>query len=108
VEFGTTLPRGTVLRGGDCLVVDQDRLIVTVVTLDEPVFVITPVSAAEWGLFGYHIGNSHQPLMFTDREIVCPDVPGMEQVLGYHRIPYTREMRAFAPVTQAPTHQHQW
>lgn len=108
VEFGTTLPRGTVLRDGDCLVVDQDRLIVTVITLDEPVFVITPASPAEWGRFAYHIGNSHQPLMITDREIVCPEVPGMEQVLGYHRIPYIRGMRAFTPLTQVPAHQHQW
>ena len=36
--------------------------------------------------------------------IVCPDVPGMEQVLTYHVIPFTREQRAFTPVSQAPGH----
>ena len=107
IEFGTTLPRGTVLRDGDCLVVDEDRLIVMVIAVEEPVFVIAPVSPAEWGLFAYQIGNSHQPLMLTDREIVCPEVPGMEQVLGYHRIPFTRATRPFTPVTQVPAHQHQ-
>jgi urease accessory protein len=107
VEFGTALPRGTVLRDGDLLVVEEDRLIVMVIALDEPVFVIEPVSPADWGLFAYQIGNSHQPLMLTDREIVCPDVPGMEQVLGYHRIPFTRATRRFTPVTQVATHQHQ-
>src|SRR5438093_8530688 len=75
VEFGTSLPRGTVLRGGDCLVLDAERLVVSVVERDEPVFVIEPRSPSEWGLYAYHIGNRHQPLMITDRARVCPDVP---------------------------------
>lgn len=106
IEFGTTLPRGTVLRGGDCLVVDESRLIVVVLTLDEPVFVVRPASPAEWGLFGYQIGNSHQPLMLTSTEIVCPDLPGMEQVLTYHGIPYVRDSRPFTPVSQVADHEH--
>ena len=106
IEFGTALPRGTVLRDGDCLVLDQDRLVVVVVALDEPVFVIAPATPVEWGLFAYHIGNSHQPLMLTDEAIVCPDVPGVEQVLTYHGIPYVRGRRHFTPVTHVSNHQH--
>jgi urease accessory protein UreE len=106
VEFGTALPRGTVLRDADCFVLEQDRLLVTVVALEEPVFVIAPASPAEWGLFAYQIGNSHQPLMLTSREIVCPDLPGMEQVLTYHGIPYVRDLRAFTPVSHVPGHGH--
>lgn len=105
-EFGTTLPRGTVLRHGDCLVLDQDRLLVVVLARDEPVFVIEPATPAEWGLFAYQIGNSHQPLMLTAGEIVCPDLPGMEQVLTYHAIPFTRGWRAFTPVMQTSGHEH--
>ena len=55
----------------------------------KPVFVIEPRTPAEWALFAYHIGNSHQPMMVTDEAIVCADLPGMEQVLEYHRIPFT-------------------
>jgi urease accessory protein UreE len=106
VEFGTTLPRGTVLRDGDCLVLEQDRLVVAVVALEEPVFLIEPTGPAEWGLFAYQIGNSHQPMMLTSREIVCPAVPGIEQVLTYHAIPYVHGVRAFTPVSQASDHQH--
>jgi urease accessory protein UreE len=106
VEFGTALPRGTVLRHADCFVLDQDRVVVTVVALEEAVFVIEPATPAEWGLFAYQIGNSHQPLMFTSREIVCPDLPGMEQVLTYHGIPYVRDVRAFTPVSGVPDHGH--
>ena len=106
VEFGTALPRGTVLRDADCFLLDQDRLLVTVVALEEPVFVIEPATPADWALFAYQIGNSHQPLMLTSREIVCPDLPGMEQVLTYHAIPFVRDLRAFTPVSQVPDHEH--
>src|SRR5688572_23662274 len=75
VEFGVSLPRGTVLREGDCFVLDDERLVVTVLERAEPVFVVEPRSAPEWALFAYHIGNRHQPVMITDRALVCPDVP---------------------------------
>lgn len=106
VQFGTALPRGTVLRGGDCLILDELRLVVIVTELVEPVFVVRPRTPQEWALFAYHIGNSHQPVMLSNAGIVCPDVPGMEQVLAYHAIPFTRARRAFTPVGQAATHQH--
>ena len=106
VEFGTSLPRGTVLRAGDCLVLDADRLVVSVVERDEPVFVIEPRSPSEWGLFAYHIGNRHQPLMITDRALVCPDVPGVEQLLQQHHMPYVRATRPFTPAATVAGHQH--
>ena len=40
VEFGTSLPRGTVLRGGDRLIVEAVRVVVEVVEQLEAVFVI--------------------------------------------------------------------
>ena len=63
------------------------RVVVAVVERPEPVFVIEPGSAREWGLYAYHIGNRHQPVMLTDRSIVCPDVPGVEQLLNQQHIP---------------------
>ena len=45
VEFGTALPRGTVLHAGDCLVLDEARLVVSIVERPEPVFVVEPRSA---------------------------------------------------------------
>src|SRR5215472_16082193 len=65
VEFGTSLPRGTVLGDGDCFVLDAERLVVSVVARAEPVFVIEPRDPREWALFAYHIGNRHQPLMIA-------------------------------------------
>jgi urease accessory protein UreE len=106
-EFATTLPRGTVLRENDCFVFDVPPVVVFVVERAEPVLVICPASPRDWGVFGYHIGNSHQPVMLAENEIVCADVPGMEQVLAYHGIPFTRDIRPFTPIGQIPDHQHQ-
>ena len=106
VEFATALPRGTVLRRGDCFAIDAVSLVVAVVERLEPVFVLRPRTPRDWALFGYQIGNSHQPLMLDEDAMVCADLPGMEQVLTYHGIPFTRERRAFTPVGQLATHQH--
>lgn len=102
--FAVALPRGTQLRDGDCFVLHEPPRVIVVREQREPVFVVRPRSAGEWALWAYHIGNSHQPIMIAPEAIVCPDLPGMEQVLAYHAIPFTREIRAFTPVSAAPGH----
>src|SRR3954462_4897056 len=106
VEFGTSLLRGTVLRAGDLLVLDAERLIVAIVERPERVFVVEPATPHDWGLFAYHIGNRRQPVMVTAGALVCPDVPGVEQLLQQHRMPYTRAMMAFTPAATVAGHQH--
>ena len=106
VEFGTSLPRGTVLRAGDCFILDDERVVVTIVERPEAVFVIEPRTAPEWALFAYHIGNRHQPVMITDRSLVCPDVSGVEQLLQQHHMPYTRAILAFTPAAAGAGHHH--
>ena len=106
VDFGTSLPRGSVLRAGDLLVLDEEHLIVAVVERHEAVFVIEPGAASEWALFAYHIGNRHQPLMITDRGLVCPDVPGVEALLQQHHMPYVRATLPFTPAATVAGHQH--
>jgi urease accessory protein len=106
VEFALALPRGSVLRAGDCFVLDEARTVVTVVERPEPVFVIEPRSAQEWALYAYHIGNRHQPVMITNHALVCPDVPGVEQLLHQQRIPHGRQMLPFTPATATGGHSH--
>ena len=48
----------------------------------------------------------HQPVMITDRALVCPDVPGVEQLLQQHHMPYTRAMRPFTPAATVAGHAH--
>jgi urease accessory protein len=106
VAFALSLPRGTILHGGDCLVVDEAKTVVVVIERPEPVFLIEPHTPQEWGLFAYHIGNRHQPLMITKTGIVCPDVAGVEQLLEQHRIPFARTRLAFTPATSVASHDH--
>jgi urease accessory protein len=106
VEFALALPRGSVLRAGDCFVLDEERTVVTVVERPEPVFVIEPRSAQEWALYAYHIGNRHQPIMITDRALVCPDVPGVAQLLEQQHIPHAQAMLPFTPATAVAAHSH--
>jgi len=104
VAFGLSLPRGTILRGGDCLVVDPVKTVVVVVERPEMVLLIEPRTSQEWGLFAYHIGNRHQPLMITETGIVCPDVAGMEELLEQQRIPFVRTALAFTPAVTGAGH----
>ena len=106
IEFGTSIPRGTVLRGGHFFLLDDPPLVAVIVERPEPVFVIEPRSAQEWGLFAYHIGNRHQPVMITSTTLVCPDVPGVEQLLQQHQMPYARATMAFTPIATTIGHQH--
>src|SRR5262245_14111026 len=106
VAFGLSLPRGTILRGGDCLVVDEAKTVVVVVERPEAVFLIEPRTPQEWGLFAYHIGNRHQPLMITEAGIVCPDAAGVEQLLEQQRIPFVRPPLAFTPALSGAGHRH--
>jgi len=106
IVFGLSLPRGTMLRGGDSLVLHEAKTVVIVVERPEPVFLIEPRTPQEWGLFGYHIGNRHLPLMITQSGIVCPDVAGVEPLLHQQRIPYTRTTLPFTPATAVAGHQH--
>jgi urease accessory protein len=106
VEFGTSLPRGTQLRGGDCLVIEALRVIITVLERPEHVFVLRPLAPQEWALLAYHIGNRHLPLMVADDGLVCPDVPGVELLLQQYGIAFVRETRPFTPATAPIDHQH--
>jgi urease accessory protein len=106
LAFATTLARGTVLRAGDWLVVDDHQVAIEVIELAEPVLVVEPATPQAWGLFGYLIGNSHQPVMITLQAIVCADVPGIEQVLSYHNIPFVRANQPFTPVAMNVDHAH--
>ena len=106
VAFGLALPRGTVLRGGDCLLLAEEKTLVVVVERPEPVFVIEPRTAQEWGLFAYQIGNRHQPLMITEAGIVCPAAAGVEDLLEQQAIPFTRATLPFTPAITGAGHHH--
>jgi hypothetical protein len=44
--------------------------------------------------------------MMTDTALVCPDLPGVDQLLDYYGIPYRRDEAAFTPVSAVTDHRH--
>lgn len=104
VEFGVMLPPFTVLVDGDCLALDSAKTLVVVRSVQEDVLVATPSSAHECARWAYLVGNSHQPLMVGDGELVCPATREAEQVLLFHQVPFTRERRVFTPEATGPGH----
>jgi urease accessory protein len=57
-SYGLKLPRGTVLRGGDLLLGDDD-LVVEVRAARETVSTIAATGALELARVAYHLGNRH-------------------------------------------------
>jgi urease accessory protein UreE len=106
VAFGMSLARGAVLNDGDLFLLDEERLVVRVAAQVEAVFVVEPRHPHEWALFAYHIGNRHQPVMITGTALVCPEEPGVEQLLRQHHMPYRRAMQPFTPVATVAGHRH--
>lgn len=64
-HVGVFLPRGSVIRGGDVLVV-EDGSFVRIVAADQPVLVVTPCrehgSPFDLTRAAYHLGNRHVPI----------------------------------------------
>ncbi|HUG72501.1 MAG TPA: urease accessory protein UreE [Steroidobacteraceae bacterium] len=67
-EIGLTLPRGTVLRGGDRLQASDGRL-VEVVAAPEQVSIIRSSDARELARAAYHLGNRHVAVQVTSSAI---------------------------------------
>lgn len=64
-EAGLFLPRGTILRGGDCLKASDGR-IVQVVAADEPVMCVIAATTVQLMRATYHLGNRHVRLQIGE------------------------------------------
>jgi urease accessory protein len=60
-EVALFLDRGTILRGGDCLLGDDGRLI-RVVAAPEPLMEVAASDASLLARAAYHLGNRHCPV----------------------------------------------
>lgn len=95
IPFAISLPLGTVLKGGDLLILDAERTIVEVAEALEPVYVVEPASPQEWAFYAYHVGNRHQPAMIGERELIFMRSPAVRSLLDQLQAPYTEDDRAF-------------
>lgn len=104
VEFGISLDPGITLTNGDCLVLEEERVIVIVREAAEAVYVVQPLSSGEWAYFSYQIGNRHQKLMITDDELVCLRDPSVRSLFEQLHIDYKEDMRPFTPANVLLSH----
>jgi urease accessory protein len=68
-EFLLDLPRTTVLRGGDGLRLEDDRVIL-VLAAAEPLLAVTAADAEQLARLAWHIGNRHLPAQLTAGRIL--------------------------------------
>jgi urease accessory protein len=106
VEFAISLPSGTVLKGGDCLVLDEEKTAVVVQEAIEPVYVVRPQTPQEWAYYAYHVGNRHQPVMIGETELICMQNPAVRSLFDQLHIAYTIDTRPFTGALASAGHPH--
>ena len=95
LEFAISLPSGTVLKAGDCMILGPERAIVRVQEAAEPVFVIRPRTPQEWAYYAYHVGNRHQQVMIGDTELIFLQNPAVRSLLEQLHVHFESDTRPF-------------
>jgi urease accessory protein len=94
-EFAISLPNGTILKGGDCIVLVAEKTVVTVKEAVEAVYVIRPKTPQEWAYYAYHVGNRHQQVMIGESELIFPQNPAVRSLLEQLRVDFQTDTRPF-------------
>ena len=105
VEFAISLPTGTVLKGGDGLVLPAERTIVVVKEAVEAVFIIHPHTPQEWAYYAYQVGNRHQQVMIGENELIFLQNPAVRSLLEQLHVPFETGERPFTAAL-ANVHSH--
>ena len=104
LEFAISLEPGLTLTNGDCLVLEEERVVVVIREAAEAVYVVRPRSEHEWARCAYQVGNRHQKLMISDQELVCLQDPAVRSLFDQLRVEYEEDTRPFTPVTVTSGH----
>jgi urease accessory protein len=105
-EIGLMLPRGLVLRGGDCLRSD-DGVIAKVIAALEEVSVASSNDKLLLAKASYHLGNRHIPLQIENNYLVYQKDHVLDEMVEKLGLSISHEMRAFEPETGAyAAHEH--
>ena len=103
-EIGLMLPRGQVLRGGDCLRTD-DGIIAKIVAAAEEVSVARSNNQLLLAKASYHLGNRHMPLQIEEDYLMYLKDHVLDEIVKGLGLSVTHEMRPFEPESGA-YHQH--
>jgi urease accessory protein len=95
-EIGLTLPRGTVLRGGDRLQASDGR-IVEVVAAPELVSIVRTGDARQLARAAYHLGNRHIAVQVTHDSLQFLRDHVLEEMLRGQRLKVEADVLPFEP-----------
>ncbi len=95
LEFAISLPGGTILKEGDCMILEQERAIVRIQEAREPVYVVHPKTHQDWAYYAYHAGNRHQQVMIGETELIFLQNPAVRSLLEQLNVPFETSERAF-------------
>jgi urease accessory protein len=106
LEFAISLPGGTILKEGDCMLLEAERTIVEVREASEPVYVLRPKSPQEWAYYAYHVGNRHQEVMIGETELIFLQNPAVRSLLEQLHAHFETEERPFTAALVNVGHAH--
>lgn len=106
LEFAISLPNGTVLKRGDCLVLEAEKTVVVIQEAAEPVYVVRPRTVREWAFYAYHVGNRHQQVMIGETELIFLQNPAVLSLLEQLHVPFETDRRPFTAALANVGHSH--
>ena len=106
IDFAISLPGGTVLKAGDCLVLERERTIVKVNEAREPVYIVRPMRPQDWAYYAYHIGNRHQEVMIGETELIFLQNPAVRSLLEQLHARFETGVRPFTAALVNVGHFH--
>lgn len=104
-EVGIMLPRGRVLRGGDCLKA-ENGLIIELKAAQESVSTVTAPNKLTLQKACYHLGNRHVPLQITENWIRYLKDHVLDDMVVSLGLTITHEEAPFEPEVGAYHHHH--
>jgi len=106
IDFAISLPNGTILKRGDCLVLADLTTVIEVREASEPVYVIRPGTPQEWAYYAYHVGNRHQQVMIGSAELIFLQSPAVRSLLEQLHVAFTTDNRPFTAALANVGHSH--
>jgi len=108
-DAGLFLPRGTLIRGGDCLS-NNDGLIIEIIAANENVSTLHCDDTTQLARAAYHLGNRHIPLQIESNWLRYQHDHVLDKMLEQMSLNVIVESAPFEPEAgayqQAP-HQHE-
>lgn len=112
-EAGLMLPRGLLLRGGDCLSTEDGAEVVEIIAASEAVSVVRCADRFLLAKACYHLGNRHVPLQILPDELRYHHDHVLDTMLRqfklqvtFAHLPFEPEAGAYASESHGHHHSH--